>query len=137
MAGKFSLDVAKLTNQYKISIDKVIKKIVFDLFTKIVMRSPVDTGRFRANWTIAQGQMNTITTAATDKTNNAAPTLGKLAELKDFKAGKTVFITNSLPYAIPLEYGHSKQAPGGMVRVTLSEFPGIVESAAAEVKSGN
>jgi hypothetical protein len=36
---------------------------------------------------------------------------------------------NNLPYAVPLEYGHSKQAPGGMVRITLARFQQIVDEA--------
>ncbi|WP_256203847.1 MULTISPECIES: hypothetical protein [unclassified Pseudomonas] len=36
---------------------------------------------------------------------------------------------NNLPYAIPLEYGHSTQAPAGMVRVTLANFQHIVDEA--------
>jgi hypothetical protein len=44
----------------------------------------------------------------------------------EFKAGDTAYITNSLPYAIPLEFGHSQQAPGGMVRITVARFQQIV-----------
>ncbi len=36
---------------------------------------------------------------------------------------------NNLPYAIALEYGHSDQAPGGMVRITQARFQQIVEEA--------
>jgi hypothetical protein len=135
MAGKFSLDVSKFVNQYKIRIDLVIKKIVFDMFARIVLRSPVDTGRFRANWMIASGQMDVTTTEATDKSDDAAPTLAKLGKF-EIKEGESVFITNSLPYAIPLEHGHSKQAPQGMVRITVSEFPGVVDQAVLEAQGG-
>lgn len=37
-------------------------------------------------------------------------------ELARFKIGETLFMTNPLPYAIPLEYGHSSQAPDGIYR---------------------
>ena len=37
---------------------------------------------------------------------------------------------NSLPYIRPLEYeGHSKQAPAGMVRVSVTEFQTFVDNA--------
>jgi hypothetical protein len=36
---------------------------------------------------------------------------------------------NNLPYGIALEYGHSKQAPSGMIRVTLARFQQIVDEA--------
>ncbi|ATV18020.1 hypothetical protein CFN58_28435 [Pseudomonas avellanae] len=47
----------------------------------------------------------------------------------EFRAGDVAYITNSLPYAIPLEFGHSTQAPGGMVRITVARFQQIVEAA--------
>jgi hypothetical protein len=50
-------------------------------------------------------------------------------------AGHTIYIVNNLPYANALENGHSKQAPSGMVKVTLQEFPGIVSAAAQEVRA--
>lgn len=56
-----------------------------------------------------------------------------MARIKDgaieFPIGETAYITNSLPYAIPLEFGHSTQAPHGMVRVTLVEFERIATEA--------
>lgn len=30
-------------------------------------------------------------------------------------------IGNAVPYIVPLEYGHSKQAPAGMLRITVEE----------------
>jgi hypothetical protein len=44
-----------------------------------------------------------------------------------------VYLTSSLEYARAIEFGHSKQAPSGMVRTTLQEFPQVVSKAAAEV----
>jgi hypothetical protein len=34
-----------------------------------------------------------------------------------------------MPYALRLEYGWSKQAPAGMVRVTVAEFQAVVNAA--------
>ena len=36
---------------------------------------------------------------------------------------------NNLPYAVPIENGHSRQKPEGMVAVTVAEWPGIVKNA--------
>jgi hypothetical protein len=51
-------------------------------------------------------------------------------------AGKVHYITNNLPYAWRLEHGHSKQAPAGMVGLTVVEFAGIVDKAANDVRTG-
>jgi hypothetical protein len=57
-------------------------------------------------------------------------TLAKLRlQVEQLTIGQTAYIVNNLPYAAPLEYGHSKQAPGGMVRITLARFQQIVDEA--------
>jgi hypothetical protein len=37
-------------------------------------------------------------------------------------SGKVFFLTNNLSYIRPLEYGHSKQATVGMVRITVAKI---------------
>ena len=56
------------------------------------------------------------------------------AETLRLKAGQTIFLVNHLPYGPALEYGWSKQAPAGMVRITVEEFGGVVNSSADEAK---
>lgn len=86
-------------------------------------------GRFRGNWqfsieTPAQGTLD-----QPDPAGNV--TLAKLKlQVEQMTAGQVAFIVNNLPYAIPLEYGHSTQAPNGMVRITVERFQQIVDAAA-------
>jgi hypothetical protein len=49
--------------------------------------------------------------------------------LNGVKCGPPIYIVNNLPYAIPLEYGHSSQAPQGMVRLAAIEFQQLVDEA--------
>jgi len=46
--------------------------------------------------------------------------------LGGFKVGQVFYYTNSMPYALKLEYGHSDQAPGGIVRLTARRWNKIV-----------
>jgi hypothetical protein len=86
--------------------------LALTLINKITYGTPVDTGRARANWFLAEGAPRIETTDATTPQNHAAVRL----------TGRTmIFITNSLPYIVPLEYGHSKQAPYGMLRRAIAE----------------
>jgi hypothetical protein len=82
-------------------------------------------GRFRGNWMFNIGAPDNTTTEEVDASGRKSR-----ARIVDgaieFKAGDTAYITNSLPYAIPLEFGHSQQAPGGMVRITVTRFQQIV-----------
>jgi hypothetical protein len=82
-------------------------------------------GRFRGNWNFSIGYPDNSFRIQPDPTGEA--TMARLVNgAIEFKAGQTAFIVNNLPYAIPLEFGHSTQAPGGMVRVTVARFQQIV-----------
>jgi hypothetical protein len=50
-----------------------------------------------------------------DKTGGSS-----IADLKNIGVGSVTYMTNNLPYAIPIEYGHSKQSPAGMVRINVA-----------------
>lgn len=82
-------------------------------------------GRFRGNWMFSIGSPDSTTTTEVDPTGRKS-TARIVDGAIEFKAGDTAYITNSLPYAIPLEFGHSQQAPGGMVRITVARFQQIV-----------
>ncbi|HBO3990163.1 hypothetical protein [Pseudomonas aeruginosa] len=99
----------------------------FDVNGMVVGRGYVG-GRFRANWQFSIG------TAAQGEIDDVDPTGSKAisavtAGVQPLKLGDTAYLVNNLPYAVPLEYGHSSQAPAGMVRVTSAEFQQIVEAA--------
>lgn len=85
-------------------------------------------GRFRGNW---QFSIGAPTEGELDQVDPAGGvTLAKLRlQVEQLTIGQTAYIVNNLPYAVPLEYGHSKQAPGGMVRITLARFQQIVDEA--------
>ena len=85
-------------------------------------------GRFRGNWQFsidspADGVLDQI-----DPSGNVSVAV-LMTQVQALTIGQTAYIVNNLPYAIPLEYGHSKQAPGGMVRITLARFQQIVNEA--------
>ena len=88
-------------------------------------------GRFRGNWMFSIGSPDNTTTEEVDPSGRKS-TARIVDGAIEFRAGDTAYITNSLPYAIPLEHGHSTQAPNGMVRVTLARFQQIVLDAIAK-----
>jgi hypothetical protein len=137
MAGndKFRGDIKRFIAKSNAGLDKYAKAVVMDIDKSMVLKSPVDTGRFRANWNIGIGSIDSYTTDATDPSGAGAISKA-LAEVNSIKInGQTIYITNSLPYAYRLEYeGWSLQAPQGMVRITLAELSGILNKAAYEVK---
>ena len=129
----FALDVSKFVEKAKKNPEKVMRQVSIKLFSAIIKASPVDTGRFRMNWMASGGTPATGTTDATDKsgntaTGNATSFVLKAADWREFT------LTNNLPYAQRLEYGWSKQAPQGMVRINVSRFQQLINEEANKVK---
>ncbi|HDR2738707.1 hypothetical protein VZ119_05745 [Enterobacter bugandensis] len=90
-------------------------------------------GRFRGNWQISFDTPTTDETGRIDKTGDLTKAAGNYT-LSLFKVGmKAIYFCNNVPYAYPLEMGHSTQAPGGMVRITAAEFQRFFEEAVREV----
>jgi len=85
-------------------------------------------GRFRGNWQFSIDSPATEELERIDPSGSEAIT-ALISQVQALTIGQTAYIVNNLPYAIPLEYGHSTQAPAGMVRVTLTNFQRIVDEA--------
>lgn len=85
-------------------------------------------GRFRGNW---QFSIDSPAAEGLDRIDpSGSQAIAELiGQVQALTIGQTAYIVNNLPYAIPLEYGHSSQAPAGMVRVTLANFQRIVDEA--------
>lgn len=102
----------------------------------IVRRTPVDTGRARGNWQTSVGAPADGVLYVDDKTGDGANARGDNATdgLPPFT---TVWISNNLPYIEPLENGHSKQQPNGMVGATLADLAAGLNEAAARDRSAS
>jgi hypothetical protein len=118
MASRFALQVSEYAKAAGEQADRNVRAIALDAFGRIATRSPVDTGRFRANWRLNVGSVDYTTTEGVT---------AKAPSLPEKVAGTVLYISNNLPYARRLEYGWSKQAPQGMVRLTVAEFDAIAD----------
>ena len=121
-AAGFKNALDDMANQINGDITKVIRKACIDLYRRIVERTPVDTGRAKANW-----QLGTFYSANDGKEGGTFNDIASIvnSEVSGFKLGindDQVIIYNNLEYISALENGHSAQAPSGMVAVSLAEF---------------
>src|SRR5512143_856875 len=106
MAGEvdvFVLDIRKFCQKAKGNIDAAVRKIAFDLFTRIVFHTPVDTGRLRGNWQVAWDNPTMAQLDRTDKGGGSTLDAG-LTVLNQMGsvAGHSIWFSNHLPYAIPI-----------------------------------
>lgn len=128
--AKWSIDLKKWAKKTQVDIEDVLKESSIFIFSRVILMSPVDTGRFRANWISSVGQpMSGVISDATDKSGSITiSTMTGVVE-KFQISDKSLHLVNSLPYAVRLEYGWSKQAPAGMVRLVARDFKNTVERA--------
>ena len=126
--SNFSLDLARFCAKADANMKVAVKKIAFEAFSRVISRSPVDTGRFRANWGVTVGSPWTGTVDVYDQDGRGTAKLAQDQVVK-WNAQGSIFLSNNLVYALPLEYGHSGQAPSGMVRVTVAEIQAWAQSA--------
>jgi hypothetical protein len=112
MAG-WSIPPTAFIDQIESDLTKQARIIAMALLGEIVLRSPVDTGRFRGNTTVSIGAPVFSNSDKVDKSGSATISAGNAA-LNGLKPYSVIYIQNNLPYAERLENGHSKQAPNGV-----------------------
>lgn len=121
-AFEFALNLEKIGEQLvDEALTELTKKIALMALRGVVMKSPVDTGRFRGNWNVSFGTPDYSFTEEVDPSGKAVLAKGTSVITKMPKFS-VVWICNGLPYARALETGWSKQAPAGVVAITVAEI---------------
>jgi hypothetical protein len=130
-----------------VSLEAAVRAIVTALLTKIIMRTPIDTGRAAASWMVRAGEPDSFVPPEGTLQTREGAVQAALESVKavDFGGADIFWIYSNLPYIAVLEYGlypnppkkgsyvkgegyviksaegYSKQAPSGMVRISLAE----------------
>ena len=129
-----TIDITKLNrliDKAKIDIEKnittQITKLALAVDQTVVLATPVDEGRARANWLPS---INTKIESPKDRTDkNGSVSIEEMqATVSDFKLGDTIFISNNLPYIGALNDGHSKQAPVGYIEKAVQTAKAALEN---------
>jgi len=122
-AKQFTLQLNEEIADTEEKIEDAISLIAMDSLRGVVMKSPVDTGRFRGNWIVSKNAAKKTSSQVTDKNGGQTITKGSgVIDTFDMNTDSRIIIQNNLPYANRLENGWSKQAPNGMVALTVAEM---------------
>lgn len=117
-------------------METVVKDTAMEVFSNIVMLTPVLTGRARCNWNMSVDVPDHTTTKNVDPAGEQTISRARSVLQSTYKSGKSIRISNSLHYIRRLEYGWSRKAPNGMVRITAADFHNIVANVVRRVKNG-
>lgn len=118
----FTTDMERWAKKANATISEVVVEFVLDLTEKIIVGdgaalpgTPVNTGWARNNWVATIGAPNTGVVMVKDKTGAFAMQSASVVSVS--APGNVWYLTNNVAYINRLEYGYSKQAPKGMVRL--------------------
>lgn len=135
----FSKSLALFVDGVKGKENLFLQEYTQDLLQEMVISTPVDTGFARASWYAAVNDpgMDHVVKAPVGGAPGSVPWQKFLAEsvitLKKGKIGDTIFLMNNAAYIMALEYGHSQQAPDGMVRMVLAKYQQIADTVIARI----
>lgn len=123
----------------------LVRRVALAVDSTVVLATPVDTGRARANWQVnigspAAGTRDAYATGSQGSTAsaNAREALAQgRDEISRYRPGDdSINITNNLPYIGRLNDGHSAQAPSGFVERAVLVGVNAANSARILVNDG-
>jgi hypothetical protein len=127
----FASDLSKFAQKTGTRMDQVVRKVCIDLTRDLILATPVDTGLARSSYFFGTDRNASVGDTAS---KNGSPSLTRSAEFaQNLKAGGVFYITNNVVYIMPLEFGHSKQAPAGMARVTVDRWQARLDGIVRQV----
>lgn len=145
--AEWSLDIEKWCGTQKEKVVEVKNRFAFNLYSSIVKKTPVDTGRARGNWNPSVGSPD-----LTVDENATQPKAKDVSAFPQSKGDEPIYISNDLPYIRKLEFGeypnppkkdggktvngYSRQAPHGMVGITVANAGAYLRKALNDVNNG-
>ncbi len=136
------IKITEVGQHVKGKYEKLITAAVAETYKSLVLKSPVDVGRFRASWAVGENDASFPGEPA-GKDSYPAPNPNqprKIGYVKE-KAGNTYVVYNNLPYAEKLETaslgkGSSVQTNGpGWVRATAKRVQRLIPTLAAQIEA--
>jgi len=130
----FASQLRKFSEKTQGRFVTVLRTSCLDLFSSIILETPVDKGVLRNNWYAEFNFPVDTETTREDPSGSAAINRMK-RKLKDVDVSDVVYFVNNLPYATYIEFdGISGKAPNGMVRVNTIRWDNIVKINARKIK---
>lgn len=127
---QFNKNMGDLATRVARNADRVVRKVALAADQAVVIATPVDTGRARANWIANLNAPAPGPTADTDRGGGKA--ISQAASViagYDGDRHAEIHITNNLPYIQRLNEGSSYQAPADFVQTAVRRGVAAVRGA--------
>ncbi|MFU2207225.1 hypothetical protein [Solidesulfovibrio sp. C21] len=126
-AAEFSTWLNAVGEEYEQNFDKLVRKVLFDLWRMVAEGTPVDTGRARASWAL-DTDWSAWQLPEGDYREAIQANIG--AAISKLPQSDLYVLYNNLEYIEALEEGHSQQAPSGFVALALAAITDKLREAA-------
>lgn len=137
----FSGEIDKWIKAAERGLEDIVRDFVKSVHADLVRGSPVDTGRFRANWQITYNAVPLYALNEYDKEGSKTIAAGvRVANALPLGRGgavTTIYFSNMLIYANALEYGHSRQAPAGVLGIVAVKLRTYMAQAIKDSRAKN
>ena len=128
----FELEVAKFAEAVGVKLGDALTKTGIQVHDALSSETPRKTGRASASWNFTVDKTDPGVQPEGEYPAGAAAQRRQVpAKLGD---NAVIYITNNLPYILPLAHGHSQQASDGWVERIVYRFNAYMQRAVAEAK---
>lgn len=104
-------------------VKNVRNAAIMRISERIIQQTPVDTGALKGSWRTQVGTPNAADIPIEDDTGSI-PIAENVTVVNKLEMDQTVYLSNGLPYSEEIEFdGKSRQAPQGMVRKNIVNWP--------------
>lgn len=136
---QFESSIRNWIKRVENDLDSILIEFVTEVHTALVRGSPVLTGRFRANWQITANRIPLHALNEYDKIGDKTIERGRREATALIRGGgvTTIYFSNMLIYANALEYGHSKQAPAGVLGIVAIRLGSFMTAAIKNARASN
>lgn len=137
--GDLGRDLKREAEDLKKRARNLLRRCAAGVLRNVVMGTPVGNkdiwlepkkapvgyvgGRARANWFVSLGTPSRAMADRIDASGGVSIGLGE-AVIKTARHNSVIYIVNNLPYIIPLNNGHSHQAPSGFIETAVQSGMG-------------
>jgi hypothetical protein len=133
----FSANIFSFGKRTTERVDQLRRGVTLKLFSAVILDTPVDSGRARANWRVSVGKadLKALPELYDESGQATIAEVGAAVESTKGQGDVTVCLANNLPYIARLEFdGWSSQAPEGMMRKNVTRFVRLLKEEAAKSK---
>lgn len=118
--NEFSQRIRVVAKDVNENVNRLVRRVALVVDRQIVLATPVDTGRARANWLVALGAPPSGEVPAPGGGEAASVALAAAnAVVGRREPGQDIWIGNNVPYIGRLNDGYSKQAPANFVETAM------------------